>query len=230
MVKAVEGKVGLSKAVEIWIELEVKKYGAGHPLAWDEKELSKKTWVNCETDADYLNASGYYKRLNNMIIKHFYNLSKQNNQEYPIFKRRNGKIGEMTNSLARIEVNRNIKLSGTTAVKAMDINKGKELKIDVQGRLIGDLMGKAKALGFDDRETAKLFIESQISAIKQIAMTPEEHRDLASEIASSIINTINQNPQITQQDQKHQNLFGKNDSLSTSNPNVQKSEDTNKPE
>ncbi len=231
MVKALESKsnVGLTMAVEIWKGLKVKIYGAGQPKAWEECELSKKTWVNCNSDSDYEDAIGHYQRLNNRVMRHFYEMSKRNVQEYPPLMRRNGKIGKMTDSLAIIEVSRNIRTSATTAVKAMDINRGKDLGIDVPGRLIGDLIGKAKALGFDDKETAKKFIDSQISAIKQISMTPDERSALGKEIAGSLIDSFNTNSQIIHHDQKHQDLVGERDSLSTNNPNVHKADDSSKP-
>lgn len=227
MVKAVEGKAGLIRAVEIWKEFEVKKVGAGHPQAWVEMELSRKTWIDCNSALDYENNIGHYKRLNNMVIKYFYDQSKQKNQEYPPLMRKYGKIGLMTDSLAVTEVNKNIHTSATTAVKAMDINKGKDLGIDVAGRLTSDLIGKAVVLGFDDKETAKMFIDSQISAIKQINMTPDERRALGKEIASSLIDSFNMNPQITHHDQKHQDLVGGRDSLSSNNPNVRKADNSN---
>lgn len=230
MVKAVEGKIGLIRAIEIWKELEVKKVGAGHHRAWKEMELSRKTWIDCNSALDYENKMGHYKRLNNMVMKYFYDQSKQNNQEYPPLLRRRGKIGMMTNSLAVTEINRNIHMSATTAVKAMDINKGKDLGIGVAERLTSDLVGKAVALGFDDKETAKMFIDSQIKAIKQISMTHEERQDLSKNIVNDIMDTLNQNPQITQQDQKHQDLVGGRDSLSSNNPNVRKADDSTKPD
>lgn len=128
MVKAVEGKVGLTRAVEIWKEIEVEKFNAGQPNAWDERELSKKTWEGCNSDPDYDDNTSHYQRLNTMIIKHFSDMSQKNNQEYPPLMRRLGKIGMMSNSLGIIEVNRNIHLSGTSAVKALNINKGKKFR------------------------------------------------------------------------------------------------------
>lgn len=85
-------------------------------------------------------------------------------------------------------------------------------------------MGKAVALGFKG-EIAKEFINSNVNALKQLSMTPEERKSLSNEIAGSIIDSFNQNPQITQHDQKHQDKFGDSDSLSTNNPNVIKKEE-----
>ena len=75
-----------------------------------------------------------------------------------------------------------------------------------------------------------MFIDSQIKAIKQISMTHEERQDLSKNIVNDIMDTLNQNPQITQQDQKHQDLVGGRDSLSSNNPNVRKADDSTKPD
>lgn len=221
MAKALEGKAGIPRALEIWKELQVGKQGV-EKKKWSEELLSEKTWANCYNAATYQQKKGHYQRLNDKIIRIFWDKAKANQRGYPPLKRHDGHIGMFTKALAILDVQTRVKTSVTHIGKAMAIKEGKKLEMNVAAEFSHGLYGKLVELGEDPRHASQIAIEAARAAKETKELAMMDKKEVLNGIAHGVIDVLNKNDDIIKKDKEMKKLTNGKDSLSKQNPNCDK--------
>jgi hypothetical protein len=222
MTKAFEGDVGLTRAVEIWKELNIGKYGAEKAQSPSEAELSVKTWVNCINENHYWDNIGHYKRLNQKLLDHFWRESKNHDEEYPKLARYDGRIGKMTKAIATMDALKRVRCGATNIGKAMAINEGKKLNLNIAAEFTSKTYQSLIDQGEDPKLAANIAIEGIRVAKETQLLSSMDKTEIFRGVSDQLISILNGNPQIIAIDNKHQEIFGERDALSLNNPNCKK--------
>ena len=217
--KAVEGQAGIVRAIEIWKEQQVSLYGAEKPQSKTEAELSVLTWDKCTNENLYWERFSHYRRLNQKLLDYFWMESKANEKEYPALARYNGRIGKMTKSIATMDALSRVRSAGTNVSKAMAINEGKKLGLNIANEFTSVTYKKLVELGEDPSLAADIAIEGLRVAKTTNLISDMSRTDVMKEVAGELFDMLNGNPQITARDELYQEVYGDSDALSKNNPN-----------
>jgi hypothetical protein len=227
IVKAVEGDVGIPMALEIWKKLDVSRYGAEHPKAWLEAELSIATWLNCNSENDYNNNMWHYRNINNKVMRKYTEEKQAEDKKFPPLTRYYGKICKMTLKTATMSVERDTKTASTKLTKAISVNEGQGLNLNVLNNFTNQTIKKLVEVEKLDPKIAVEMIKGINEAVAHNTLLSQmDKKEAFKGIADSFIEILNNRPEITIQDQKHFDAFGKRDTLSDQNPNVDKDGNT----
>jgi hypothetical protein len=225
MSKAVESAAGLFRAVEIWKELAVGKVGAENPKAFTEAELSVKTWMNCNSENSYWNHFHHYRRLNGLVMRSFWNSSKTNGNEYPALARYDGRIGKLTKAVAVIDSMKRVRCGATNVAKAMAINEGKKLGLNIASEFTNKTYTELVAIGEDPKLAAEIAIEGMRVAKETQLLEDSSKQEIFKGVAVELVDILNKSPALTARDEIYSEVFGDKDSLSSGNPNVKKKDE-----
>lgn len=221
MTKAIEGKAGVEEAVHIWKKVAQLRISPDKPQAIEEWELSTLTWLDCKTEKDYYDNRDRYKRLNNMVMEEFWMLSKNNEKAYPPLKRWNGRIGKMTDSLARVDVGIRTRVAGSNIAKALAINEGRELGMNV----LGDVVDRTMKVLEEKQENPALAADFAIETVRAIKAAEQlstmDRKEALQGITEGILKELRSKPVLIKRDQEIKDK-GFKDALADSNENVAK--------
>jgi hypothetical protein len=227
IVKALEGDLGVPAALDIWKQLEVSRFGAENPKAWEEAELSVATWINCNNTKDYYANQWHYQNINNKVMRKYKEERQEADKTFPPLVRYYGKICMMTKATAVMVATRDTRTASTKLTKAISVNEGQGLNLPIMNDFTNQTIRKLVEVEKMPTAIAVEMVKGINEAVAHNRLLSQmDKKDAFKGIADSFIEILNDRPEITIQDQKHYNAFGKKDALSDQNPNVNK-DDTN---